>query len=640
MNQKAYIAQLENENHRLKAQLAQFSALQPESVGETPTDIKFFMELDHLETLGTNFPNGCLLRMQIEIDALKNSTDTWLDSLYLIYVSPSWEKICSGSRDEVMHNFSASLNKINAEDKEVILPLFKNCLANGALFNAEFRYSVRKETRWLQISTQPRHEGRWIICDGFLLDITERKKIEIELAVYRDELKQLVKERTEDLEITNEELEIAIEELKASNEEIESKNNQLHDEIAMRGVIMQRLEDSETKLRNFIQQSFEGILIFDHEGRIIEWNEAMDKITGLEKKYVLDNYEWDMWWQLYPEEQRTQQVLDDLCQNRRQYMQGATDERALIEDLTLHTSDGAVRHVHVSMFPIITKDSRYFGRIVRDVTQQRDVDIELSRYRSSLEQMVKIKTRELTIAKEKAEESDRLKSAFLANMSHEVRTPLNGIVGLLNILAADPQLPENIREYIDIINSNSEILQRLISDILDAAKLEAGLMAIIPEPVSMDNLMDEMQIIFTQQLHTLNKTNICLENYISDNVENCVVFADPVRLRQIIHNLLNNAVKFTEQGHIRFGYQKIDDKIEISVEDTGIGIPKNQLEHIFQRFRQAELGNNRRFGGTGLGLTISRSLAQLMGGDMYVTSTEGVGSKFTFTIAHNPCNVE
>ena len=255
--------------------------------------------------------------------------------------------------------------------------------------------------------------------------------------------------------------------------------------------------------------------------------------------------------------------------------------------------------------------------------------------RERAEEMVEVRTRELTIAKEKAEESDRLKSAFLANMSHEVRTPLNGIVGLLNILATDEQLPESIREYIDIIISNSEILQRLINDILDSAKLEAGLMAIIPEPVSLDDLMEEMHVIFSQQLRTLNKTNICLENISCNFADNCTIYTDPVRLRQIIHNLLSNAVKFTEQGYIRFGYRKMEDKIEISVEDTGVGIPKAQLEQIFQRFCQAESGNNRRFGGTGLGLTIARSLAQLMGGDMYVTSTEGQGSKFAFTVAYN-----
>jgi signal transduction histidine kinase len=290
------------------------------------------------------------------------------------------------------------------------------------------------------------------------------------------------------------------------------------------------------------------------------------------------------------------------------------------------------------MFPVKTQGSlRYFGRIFRDVTQQRYADIELSCYRSSLEQMINIKTRELTIAKEKAEESDRLKSVFLANMSHEVRTPLNGIVGLLNILAADPQLPESVREHIEIINHNSAILQRLINDILDTAKLEAGLMAIIPEPVVIDNLMDEMYVIFKQQLQTMNKTDVVLENVHNDKDKGCAVFADPVRLRQIIHNLLNNAVKFTDKGSIRFGYNVYKPElIEFYVEDTGIGIPANQIEQIFERFRQAKSGSNRRFGGTGLGLTISRSLAQLMGGDMYVSSTEGEGSTFAFSIAYIP----
>jgi PAS domain S-box-containing protein len=647
MKQQAYIAKLENDNHLLKCQLAQFSALSSDSYqpGDIPGDIKLFMELNHLENLGNNFPNGCLLRIQIESDKLNVSDeapDSWIEHLHLIYASPSWEQISNISRVDVMRDFMTTIERILQEDLSEIIQTSHKCLTECTLFNAEFRcVHSDSEIRWFQLSVQPRISEKWTVCEGFLLDITDRKKAEIELAEYRNRLEMIVKERTEELVAVNEELEVTIEELRASNEELMYNNEHLLKEMKARASVMNLLEESEAKLRNFIDQSLEGILVFDSNGRVIEWNAAMENITGIKKQDALQMNEWNVRWQLYPEDHRTPQTLDDLHRNRLMYMCDENSKK-IVEDITLHRSDGSVRHTHVSMFPIKSNGTtHYFGRIFRDVTQQRFADIELSRYRSSLEQMVQVKTRELTEAKEKAEESDMLKSAFLANMSHEVRTPLNGIVGLLNILSVDPQLPESIREYIDIINNNSEILQRLINDILDAAKLEAGLMAIITEPFCVNALLEEMQIIFQQQLKALNKTQIKLENVKDASDQTCTIYADPVRLRQIIHNLLSNAVKFTDTGYIRFGYHIYKhDMIEFFVEDTGVGIPKAQLEHIFERFRQAEIGNNRRFGGTGLGLTISRNLAQLMGGDMFVTSAEGKGSTFTFSIAYNPVIID
>jgi len=243
---------------------------------------------------------------------------------------------------------------------------------------------------------------------------------------------------------------------------------------------------------------------------------------------------------------------------------------------------------------------------------------------------------ELILAKEKAEESDRLKSSFLGNLSHEIRTPLNGIATLLSILGQDPDLPDSIREYIDVINTNSEQLLKLINDIIDLAKIEAKQMSIHPEQLCINNLMDDMYSIVKTALSSQGKTQISLECIIDENIKNCELFADPVRLKQVLQNLLSNAVKFTEQGYIRFGCRLVNSIIEFFVEDSGIGIPEDQMNTIFQWFRQAELENNRRYGGTGLGLTIARSLVLLMGGNMRVDSTEGYGSSFYFTISYLP----
>ena len=263
---------------------------------------------------------------------------------------------------------------------------------------------------------------------------------------------------------------------------------------------------------------------------------------------------------------------------------------------------------------------------------------ELERYQMQLELTVEQRTKELIHAKEKAEESDKLKSAFLANMSHEIRTPLNGIVGFIGFINSDALSPVRRQEYINIINNSSTQLTRIIDDIIDISKIEAKQMTIIPVPMNLNDLMNELGMFFKHYLQANHKDHVSLILDDSELIDQCVIYADASRLRQILNNLMSNAVKFTEKGFIRFGYRKSgSDMLEFVVEDSGIGLPHDQLDIIFERFRQAELGNARRlYGGTGLGLTISRSLVQMMGGKMWVESSEGVGSSFYFTISYLP----
>jgi len=244
---------------------------------------------------------------------------------------------------------------------------------------------------------------------------------------------------------------------------------------------------------------------------------------------------------------------------------------------------------------------------------------------------------ELVHAKEKAEESDKLKSAFLANMSHEIRTPLNGITGFLHFLASDNLSSQRKHKYINVIHNSSTQLVQLIDDIVDAAKIEAQQMDIRPIPVNINDLMRELQILFDNCLLTKKKENVILILDDSEIIDNCIALVDPTRLRQVLNNLMSNSVKFTEKGYIRFGYrQSAPDQLEFVVEDTGIGLAPDQQELIFDRFRQAELEERHLYGGTGLGLNISRSLVQMMGGDIRVESVEGQGSSFYFTIPYQP----
>ena len=248
---------------------------------------------------------------------------------------------------------------------------------------------------------------------------------------------------------------------------------------------------------------------------------------------------------------------------------------------------------------------------------------------------------ELVHAREKAEESDILKSAFLANMSHEIRTPINGIAGFVQLLNDDSLSAKRRQEYISIINNSSAQLVKLIDDIVDVAKIEAKQMNINPVTLNVNSLMSELLLFFEIFIQNTDKQHVSLVLDDSNFIDNCVIFVDSTRLRQVISNLITNAIKYTDKGYIRFSYrQSSPDKLEFAVEDSGIGIKPEHKDIIFERFRQVELTNSRKYGGTGLGLNISRSLVDMMGGEMWVESVEGEGSSFFFTISYLPITPE
>ena len=247
---------------------------------------------------------------------------------------------------------------------------------------------------------------------------------------------------------------------------------------------------------------------------------------------------------------------------------------------------------------------------------------------------------ELIRSKEKAEESDKLKSAFLANMSHEIRTPINGITGFLFFLNDENLPPKRRQECISVINNSSAQLVKLIDDIIDVAKIEAKQMNINPVPVHINSLMTELRLFFETYMQNKNKVHLSLILDDSEFIDNCIAYVDSTRLRQVLSNLMNNAIKYTDKGYVRFGYrQSSPDKLEFFVEDTGIGLKSEHCELVFERFRQADL-TSRQQEGNGLGLHISRSLVQMMGGELRVNSTEEKGSTFYFTVSYLPITPE
>lgn len=237
--------------------------------------------------------------------------------------------------------------------------------------------------------------------------------------------------------------------------------------------------------------------------------------------------------------------------------------------------------------------------------------------------------RELIKAKEKAEESERLKSVFLANISHEIRTPMNGILGFAELLKEPDLSPENHQEFISTIEVNLYRMLNIISDLIEISKIEAGEMILKTSTTNVNILLHKLQDEFKTKI---NGKNIQLDIYCALPDEQSFVVTDSTKLNQILSNLIKNAIKFTEEGRVCFGYNQKEQGLEFFVSDTGPGIQPDVKDMIFERFMQADQGSTRKFEGIGLGLTISKAYVEQLGGTIKVESEPGKGSTFLFEL--------
>ena len=270
--------------------------------------------------------------------------------------------------------------------------------------------------------------------------------------------------------------------------------------------------------------------------------------------------------------------------------------------------------------PIDTKTIETFIRQASTALHRKQIDNELMK------------------AKLAAEESDRLKSAFLANMSHEVRTPLNGILGIAQVMLKSETVDPTIRNDVKMIVESGSSLLALIEDIMDVSKIEAGQMKIKYKPFLLNSLMDQLYSIFLAHPLFLQKKsgNEKIELKYDKPGGNISIMSDPDRLQQIFVNLIGNALKFTQKGFVQFGYSIKKQEITFYVKDSGIGIPKDKIDKIFERFTQVDNTLSRKFSGSGLGLAISKGLTTLLDGKIWCESELGKGSNFYFTIPYHP----
>jgi PAS domain S-box-containing protein len=372
-------------------------------------------------------------------------------------------------------------------------------------------------------------------------------------------------------------------------------------EVDVRKQTVDALRQSEARFRCLIEQAADAFFVLDGEGRINEVNQA-----------ACDTL-------LYGREELLAMGLDDIEMNvtlDRYRMIWQTLEPG--EPVTIagvaRRKDGSTLEVEVRVSLVQLDGYKQVFALVRDVTERRRVE------------------RDLIEAREAAIEASRLKSEFLANMSHEIRTPMNAVIGLTS-LVLDTELSTEQSEYLQTVKSSASSLLTIIDDILDFSKIEAGKLELENTSFSMSSCVD---VPFRTLAYRAQERKLDMTLDLPGDLPDAVI-GDPGRLRQVLTNLLSNAIKFTERGgiilrvrHTRSGESAAE--FHFSVTDTGIGIPREQLERIFDAFAQADGSATRRYGGTGLGLAICKRLTVAMGGRIWVESSPGEGSTFHVTV--------
>jgi PAS domain S-box-containing protein len=288
--------------------------------------------------------------------------------------------------------------------------------------------------------------------------------------------------------------------------------------------------------------------------------------------------------------------------------------------------------------PVLISDNKgqpkSFIAVTRDITARKKAEELLKKQNrefAALNKQYLAQNKALVIAKNKAEESDRLKSAFLANMSHEIRTPMNGIIGFSDMLNSKDITPELRKSYTDIISQSSHQLLRIVNDILDISRIEIGQVEYYPSNTCMNDLLQEIYSEYNVRAQS-KEIKLTIKPALDD--KESTIITDDSKIRQVFNNLISNAIRFTQKGEIEVGYQLKKEVMEFFVKDTGIGIPPQLHKKIFERFSQAEITISQKYGGTGLGLAIAKANIELCGGNIWLDSTPGKGTTFYFTLPY------
>ncbi len=407
-------------------------------------------------------------------------------------------------------------------------------------------------------------------------------------------------------------------------------------------------------LENLLDYANAPIIVWNMQYEIIRFNKVFESLTGRSEKYVIGK-SLEI---LFPPESRnsSMELIQKISEGER---------LEAVEINILHVC-GSIQTLLWNSATIMSADRKTpIGTIAQgmNITQRKRAEDEFQRLIESLEQELKEKNRqievneklaasliaenkelaiqneekekraaELIFAKEIAEESDELKTAFLENISHKIRTPLNGIIGFSELLNQEELNAEEIKEFTGLIAQSGKRLIEIVNNVLDISKIQTGQFKIEQKPMLINSVFSDLKNFF---IPVTKAKNIVLNFHFPDD-ENETIFSDQAKLTQILTNLISNAVKFTKSGSIDCGFEVKDDLVQLYVKDTGVGIPLELYDRIFNQFVQSEPSSPNDIDGAGLGLSISKGLVELLGGKIWVESVVDKGSTFYFTLPYTP----
>ena len=496
---------------------------------------------------------------------------------------------------------------------------------------------ANEELAFQNIEKEKRAQELGVANKELAFQNNEKEKRAAELVIANSELayqNEVKEKRAAELVIANEELvfqtkvkEKRSAELVLANEELAKQNI----EAVKQGIANRELEASNIDIKldsqyslSLIEASLDPLITISSAGKITDMNEALTNITGLTREELTDTDFLDY----FTEPQKARGVYQEVFAN------GSVNNFPL----TLRHKDGKLTDVLFNGSVYKDDEGNVEGVVIvaRDVTEQKRIATELTEamvfaeLATEIAEHAKIKAEKATKI---AEDAMKAKQQFLSNMSHEIRTPMNAIIGFTKVVLKTELTPKQ-KEYLKAIKISGDALIVLINDILDLAKVDAGKMTFEQIPFKMAISISAMLHLFETKIQ---EKNLKLVKVYDDKIPSVLV-GDPVRLHQIIMNLVSNAVKFTTKGKITVAAKLLNEDnqkvtIEFSVSDTGIGIPENKIDRIFENFQQASSGTSRLYGGTGLGLAIVKQLIEPQGGSINVTSKVNEGSNFTFTLS-------
>ena len=584
---------------------------------------------------------------------------------YWVYVNPSAERMSGFSMEELYKKKFWEI--VAPEYRELVLKNSQQRLSGNGKTNSYELKILSKDgiEKWAYLSGNSityKDRPAGIIS---IIDITEKKKAETDILEERKLLRTLIDNLPDTIYVKDQHCQKIIAnpaDLKVIGCETEAEVigktdlELFNDEIGLRGHLddLRVIQRGEAVLnRQEVFYNAEGkkrwlltskIPIFDYEGNasglvgigrdITEFKEAEEQILKLS---------------ISIEQSPSTIVITDINGNieyvnpKFTEITGYSAEEAIGQNPRILKSGKTPNEVYKQMWDTISTGKVWRGELLNrkkngelfwewvTLTTIKNEEDEITNYVAIKEDISlrKQMEAELIVAKNKAEESDRLKSAFLANMSHEIRTPLNSIIGFSELLSDSHFEIEQKDEFIGHIIRNGNSLLSIISDIMDISKMESGMLSIRTREVQVLKIVTEIR---KQFLVRFEEKGIDFRIECAKELESVQVLADPERLNQVFNNLISNALKFTSKGSVLLNFTRVGKMLQFEVKDSGIGIPVDFHAKIFDRFSQVEASNSRRYGGNGLGLAITKNLIELMGGKIWLESEPEVGTSFYFTL--------